>query len=121
MRCLTEGTWKCSQHTSGQREPAFLGVIALDTIGILSCAATCGTTEKDWPEEMPKATAKPLHYQDKKDKTEARGGEDAFTCLVLVFFNSVAYRGGEGFGGVQTPLPKFQRPPPKLCQTQHDL
>ena len=41
------------------REAAFFGVIVIDTIGILSCAATCGITEKDWPEDMPKATANP--------------------------------------------------------------
>ena len=72
--------------TNGEREPAFFfGVIALlDTIRILSCAA-CGTREKDWPEEMPKATANPLLYQ--VNKRLKQGGKNAFTCLVLVFFN----------------------------------
>ena len=60
-----------SQKALGNASSILFGVIAIDTIGMLSCAATCGTREKDWPEEMPKATANPLLYQEiKKTRLE---------------------------------------------------
>jgi hypothetical protein len=66
VRRVTEGTWKCSQREWLNVKQHFFGVIAIDTIGVLSCAATCGIRETDWPEEMPTATANPFLYQENK-------------------------------------------------------
>jgi len=59
-------------------------------------------------------------YFDRRRREIHNVGDHEELYSKFILFIPVAYRGGEGFGGVQPPPPRNSEGPPKSCQNQTD-